>query len=79
MNTIIRHRIKVFQKKYVDSSFDQDDIYILMIDLRELCSKNEPHIREIGDYLAHPKREKGLTFTELQKVYDQIVPKFKHL
>ena len=79
MNKLIRHRIKVFQKKYIDSSFDQDDVYILMMDLRELCTKDELHIREVGDYLAHPQRDKGLTFSELQKVYKQIVPKFREL
>lgn len=79
MNTIVIHRIKKFQKKYVESTFDQNDVHILLMDLREYCTGEEPHIREIADYLAHPERSKGLTFSKLQEVYNQIIPKFKEL
>lgn len=79
MSTIIYHRIRKFQKKYVESTFDQDDVYILLMDLRDFCTCDESHIREIADYLAHPQRSKGLTFEKLQKVHDEIVPRFKEL
>ena len=79
MNTTVIHRIKKFQQRYIESVFDQDDVYILLVDLREFCAHNERHIRELGDYLAHPERDRGLTFRELQNVYEEVVNNFNQL
>lgn len=69
MNSLVQHRIKKFIKKYEARSFDQDDVMLLLIDIRD-ASKTNSLSRELGDYFAHPhERDRGLTWKILDDEY----------
>lgn len=72
MNIQTKYSIINILNKVEDGNFDQDDIKILLIDIRELTGGAEADLREIANFIAHPKRNRGLVFKELMKVYEHI-------
>lgn len=76
MNLLVIHRVKIFLKKYASRRFDQDDVLILLLDLRDVA-KPESLVRELGHFLAHPHgRDKGIVFSRLNAVRREIIEKF---
>jgi hypothetical protein len=51
-------------KKIENSAFDEDDIKLLLINIRELISPKS-FIKELAHFIAHPERERGLCYDEL--------------
>lgn len=49
---------RVFQK-FDSRIFDEYDIKLLLIDLREFLNE-ETFLREVADFIAHPERNKGI-------------------
>ena len=76
MNIQTKHSIISILDKIEEGRFDQDDIKILLIDIRELTGKDEDDLKEIAHFVAHPERTRGLIFDELRKVYEHIYNTF---
>lgn len=51
--------IKAHLEKIKNDTFQENDIKILLIDIRENIRK-ESLLREFADFIAHPKRDKGI-------------------
>lgn len=65
---VIEVKAKRSIQKIEQGSFSEDDIKLLLIDLREY-SDTKSIFREIAHFIAHNKRDSGLTFLSLYKVY----------
>ena len=79
MNELVKHRIESFIIKYDARLFDQDDVYLLLIDLRD-STKKDSLARELGDFLAHPhERDKGLTWEVLNRTYKDVLNSFEDI
>lgn len=57
-NKLISSINRVFQK-FDSQTFDEYDIKLLLIDIREFL-KEETFLREVSDFVAHPERNKGI-------------------
>jgi len=69
---VLPRAIEVKAKKIIqrieEGQFTENDIELLLIRLREF-SGPKSIFREISHFIAHQKRDSGLTFTSLYKVY----------
>lgn len=73
MNQYSQHMIKRFHHLYITRRFDQDDVALFIISCRDYCAP-KGSIREIGDFIAHPKaRNRGLALTSV----NAIIPSFE--
>ncbi|MES2762276.1 MAG: hypothetical protein V4677_08715 [Bacteroidota bacterium] len=63
--------IKRIFNKLEAESFDENDIKILLIDIREFL-KEETFLREIADFIAHPERNKGLCHQAVDSRYARM-------
>jgi len=61
MNQKVKNDIKYYWGKIKSDKFDQETIKGLIISIREF-SQTGRYTREIGDFVAHPQRERGLLF-----------------
>lgn len=60
MNSYTKHQISRFYDKYISRQFDQDDVSLLIVLVRDYM-KPGSIFRELGDFLAHPSaKDRGL-------------------
>ena len=60
MNSYTKHQISRFYDKYITRQFDQDDVSLLIVLVRDY-TKPGSIFRELGDFLAHPSaKDRGL-------------------
>ena len=72
MNEYTKHHINLFYKKYCDRTFDQDDLAIFIMLIRDYTPKKSI-FRELGDFLAHPdKKDRGIVIES----YDKTISMF---
>jgi hypothetical protein len=62
-------------KRILVGTYQHNDIKLLLISVRD-HTKNRL-IRELGDFVAHPKRTKGLMHTRIFRYYDQLAGAMK--
>jgi hypothetical protein len=65
MNEYCKHKILQFHKSFIDRSFDQDDVALLVVLTREYTKKRGV-LRELGDFLAHPKKDRGIVLNSVE-------------
>jgi hypothetical protein len=65
---VIEVKAKKVIQKIEQGFFSEDDIKLLLIDLREYAD-TKSIFREIAHFIAHHKRDSGLTFFSLYRVY----------
>lgn len=70
MNSYTKHYINSFFYKYNSRKFDQDDIALFLILVRDYTPKNSV-FRELGDFLCHPdKKDRGLVINSIKPIVD---------
>ncbi|RZT98244.1 hypothetical protein EV681_0020 [Advenella incenata] len=68
MNEYVKHSIRKFHKLYQQRVFDQDDVALILVLVRDYTAKGGL-LRELGDFLAHPDRkDRGLLITEIHRI-----------
>lgn len=67
-----RHHINRQLGLIANKRFDQDTVKLLLVDIRELARRGSI-IRGIGDFLAHPMRDKGISLPRVQAGYRELV------
>jgi hypothetical protein len=68
MNPYCLHKIRQFQKKYLRREFDQDDVVLFLVLVRDYVEKNTI-FRELGDFLAHPdKKDRGMIIRSINEM-----------
>jgi hypothetical protein len=55
----VKNSIETVLKKIKADTFNENDIKLLLIDIRETI-RNESLLRELADFVAHPSRDKGI-------------------
>ncbi|WP_412499084.1 hypothetical protein [Vibrio furnissii] len=79
MNSYTKHHISKFVNKYNNRSFDQDDVALLIVLVRDYTPKGSI-FRELGDFIAHPdKKDRGLvidSYNDIIKLYDEQTETF---
>lgn len=63
-----KHRLQTIIAGVESDNFDLQDIYYLLINLRSYCG-NHRYFREIADFIAHDERDRGITFTTMERQY----------
>lgn len=79
MNEYSKHKLLQFQQSFIDRRFDQDDVALLIVLVRDYTAKGSI-FRELGDFLAHPDdKDRGLVLNSVriaaasvEKDHDQI-------
>lgn len=75
MNEYCKYKIKSFYEKYIDRTFDQDDVAQFFVNSRDY-SKRGSIIREVGDFLAHPNlKDRGIVLDSIK----EIMPLFDNM
>ncbi|RDL44151.1 hypothetical protein DN730_10995 [Marinomonas piezotolerans] len=70
MNKYTHHHIERFYEKFINRSFDQDDIAMFIVLSRDYTPKGSI-FRELGDFLAHPdEKDRGLVIMAFRDVID---------
>lgn len=70
MNSLCKHHIDRFYQQYKSRAFDQDDVALFLVLVRDYTNANTI-FRELGDFLAHPKcKEKGLVLKDFEPIVD---------
>lgn len=62
ISTKERKSISTFLDKFKSNTFDENDIKLFLIEIREYL-KEETFLRELSDFIAHGTRNQGLCFT----------------
>lgn len=62
ISTKERKSISAFLDKFKSNTFDESDIKLFLIEIREYL-KEETFLRELSDFIAHGTRNQGLCFT----------------
>ena len=66
MRTIERVKIQKSLDQILAGNFHENEVDNLLIRLRDYCAGHRI-FREIGDFVAHAKRDKGITVESLRK------------
>lgn len=75
INEYSRHQIQRFYKSFLERSFDQDDVAQFFVNSRDY-SKEGSIIRDVGDFLAHPKlKDRGIVLKSIK----EIMPLFDNM
>lgn len=76
MNDYCKYKIKCFYDKYINRTFDQDDVAQFFYHSRDY-SNGGSIIREVGDFLAHPKwKDRGIVLNSIKDImplFDKIL------
>lgn len=79
MNSYTKHHIHKFFDKYLEREFDQDDVALFIVLVRDYTPK--PSIfRELGDFLAHPEQKDcGVVINNFKPVTSYFERKTEHV
>jgi hypothetical protein len=67
MNSLCKHHIARFHQQYINRTFDQDDVTLFLVLVRDFHDKNSV-FKELGDFLAHPEcKSQGLTLKNFSR------------
>ncbi len=77
MHVIAKEKVQRIINKIKNNNFDELDVDSLFINLREY-SKGFPIFREVGDLIAHDKRDRGVVNKSLESLYLNIRFKSKY-
>lgn len=76
MMSYCAHVVSRFSRHLQERTFDQDDVALFILMTRDYCQKGSA-LRELGDFLAHPKaRDRGLVFSALEasaKIFEEFL------
>lgn len=79
MNSYTKHHILRFYNKYINRSFDQDDVAFFIVLARDYAPENSI-FRELGHFLAHPdKKDRGIlikNYNEAVNIFEQNTENF---
>lgn len=76
MNNRVKEKLTQKINNILDNKFIVDDIEILLLNIRDYARANQYNLLlEFGDFIAHPDREKGIVYEELDCQYS----KFKYM
>lgn len=68
MNRYCAHKIRQFYKNYLRREFDQDDVVLFLVMVRDYAERNTI-FRELGDFLAHPdKKDRGIVVNSINAI-----------
>ncbi len=68
MNSKATIKLKHRLEKINSGSFDEDDIKLLLIEIRDYL-QSESILREVCDFIAHPKRNRGICHKRIDSRY----------
>lgn len=60
-----RRAIRSLVKKIDEGSFSQDDILLLLINIRDLIENNDSFTKELAHFIAHPERSRGVCYDDM--------------
>ncbi|MBQ0745563.1 MAG: hypothetical protein KBT82_02220 [Marinobacter sp.] len=67
MNTYCRHKVNQFHESFQNCSFDQDDVALFVVLTRDYAQWGSI-LRELGDFLAHPKeKDRGIALNSVKE------------
>ncbi|WP_341581389.1 hypothetical protein [Marinobacter metalliresistant] len=67
MNTYCRHKVSQFHESFQRCSFDQDDVALFVVLTRDYAQSGSI-LRELGDFLAHPKgKDRGIVLKSVKE------------
>ena len=76
MTNVARAQIIQCINQIDSGTFDENTVRSLYIHLREPARARPSSLtREIGDFFAHPERDRGLVKNHIEPVVDQVVEK----
>ncbi|GIB61371.1 hypothetical protein FXF06_17115 [Vibrio cholerae] len=79
MNPYTSHHIHMFFDKYKKRIFDQDDVALFIVLVRDY-TPSESIFRELGDFLAHPdQKDRGLVVNSFKPVTSFYESKTEHV
>ena len=68
MNRYCKHKIRQFHKAYLRRQFDQDDVVLFLVLVRDYAERNTI-FKELGDFLAHPdKKDRGIVINSIKDI-----------
>ena len=79
VNLYTRHHINYFFDKYVKRSFDQDDVALFIVLIRDYTPELSI-FRELGDFLAHPdQKDRGMVTNNFKPVTSYFEKKTEYV
>ena len=67
MNRYCRHKVHQFHESFQSCSFDQDDVALFVVLTRDYAQSGSI-LRELGDFLAHPKgKDRGIVLKSVEE------------
>lgn len=73
MNDRIKSQLQEKLTKYANGEFNTEDVELILVKIRDYAKQYEfKLLLEFGNFVAHPDRDKGITYEEVDIVYSKF-------